>query len=118
MNILSSFTDWLFTDTSKTQTASQQQANIDRLNGILDSQGKPRPADGGNFLDPGAAADSAFLNSVSFGTFGDAGNQPDGGNSTGVGALLKDVLILAAIAGAIYLFVKLGGIEKLKRLAS
>lgn len=103
----------------KAQTQAEADANYARLQGELQAQGKDLGANAGTLQDPGSAAASSLLNSLTLGSFGDAGPQPDGGDTgTGFGALFKDVLVLAAIAGAIYLFVKLGGIGKLKRLAS
>lgn len=117
MSLFSAITDYFTTDTSKTQTFNEAQANTARLNQLLADQGR-----GGQQTldDPGAAANSAFLASLTGGVLGtpDPNDAEAGKNSTGFAAVFKDVLILVAIGGAIYLFVKLGGIEKLKRLAS
>lgn len=117
MSLLSSLTDWLTTDTSRQQTYSEAQANTDRLNALLAAEGK----NGAQTLqDPGAAGDSAGLNSFTFGILGtpDPNAAEANPNGTGVAALLKDVLVLAFIGGAIYLFVKLGGINQIKKLVS
>jgi hypothetical protein len=110
MSLLDSISDYLFTDTSKTQTFDEALANTARLNDLVGTNV--------TLQDPGSASVDAALNSATFGILGDAGNQPDGGNPTGVAALVKDVLILAFIGGAIYLFVKLGGINQIKKIVS
>ena len=126
MSILSDFTDLFTTDTSSQQTFDEAQANtarlkqqgIDTTNARL-AAGTIDPALAANRLqyfngvqleDPGAAADTTFFETLT----GTGSDQ----TSSGFGALFKDVLILAAIAGAIYLFVKLGGIQKIKNLAA
>jgi hypothetical protein len=98
---------------------SEYNANKDRLDSQLASQGRSNVDNGSfDFLSPGNAGASAALNSLTFGLVGDPGNQPDGDNSSGLGALLKDLLVLAAIGGVIYLFLKLGGINQIKKIVS
>ena len=116
MSILSSFSDWLFTDTSKTQTFAEAQANYNSLQKQLDAQGGSSA--GGPLQDPGAAADSAALNSLTFGVLGTADPNADPNASTGVGSLVTDLIVLAAIGAAIWLFIELGGINQIKKLAS
>lgn len=111
--------DYLFTDTSKTQTYDEAQANYSRLQQQFQAQhGSLDPAIAGTLEDPGSAAGGQLLYTLTHGLFGTGDPNEDPNSGTGFGALLKDVLILAAIGAAIYLFVKLGGIEKIKRLAS
>ena len=116
-----SFLDYSFQGAGNGAGLSQSEFNAIRANNdaILATQGRSN-VDGPQFdyVSPGGAAVSSFVNSATGGILGTAGNQPDGSNPTGVAALLKDLVVLAFIGGAIYLFVKLGGINQIKKLAS
>jgi hypothetical protein len=105
--------DWLFTDTSKAQTPAEADANYARLQAQLESQGTPLGANAGTLEDPGTAAASTFFQNLN--PFASDSNAPA---APGLSSLVKDVLVLAAIAGAIYLFVKLGGIKQVHKLVS
>jgi len=120
--------DYLFTDTSKTQTPAEAQANIASLSSQLASQTDQQLAAGtitpaqaqsnynvianDQFTDPGAAAADAFISGLN--PFASA--DPSG-TGAGIGTVLQDVFILAAIGAALWLFFKFGGAGFLKSSA-
>lgn len=119
--------DYFFTDTSKTQTPAEAQANISSLSAQLKTQTDQRlsngditPAQaqatynviaGDQFTDPGAAASDAFFSGLN--PFSSA--NPDG-TGAGVGSVITDVFILGAIGAALWAFFKFGGTGLLKTL--
>jgi hypothetical protein len=125
---MSNIFDWVFTDTSKTQTPAEAQANYSRLQGQLATQDAERAAAGtispsqfatnealansGPLEDPGAAASSSFWKSI---TFQNDPNDPNG-NQPGVGSVIVDVFVIGAIGAALWAFFKFGGTGFLKTL--
>jgi len=121
--------DYLFTDTSKTQTPAQAQANIAALSGQLAAQtdqqlaaGTITPAQaaanyaviaGDQFTDPGAAANAAFFSGLN--PFSSA--DPNNPNGAGIGSIFTDLFVLAAAGAAIWAFFNFGGVGFLKSLA-
>ncbi len=125
---MSNFFDWLYTDTSKTQTPAEAQANTTRLQDQLRAQTDARVAAGtidastavtnyrlanqGPLEDPGSAAADSFFKNLTFQT------DPNDPNPTpGIGSVIRDVFILGAIGGGLYAFFKFGGTGLLKTLA-
>lgn len=126
--VTSSFFDWLFTDTSKTQTPAEAQANYANQQAQLAAQTNTQIAAGtldpnsqhaqqnlalsnaGPLEDPGAAAADTFYSSI--GTGGTAGS------GAGVGSVLTDVLVIGSIGAGIWAFFEFGGVNFLKSLAA
>ncbi len=126
---MSNFFDWLFTDTSKTQTPAEAQANYSRLQDELRAQDAARAAAGtispsqyatnenlansGPLEDPGSAAASSFWKSI---TFQNDPNDPNG-NRPGIGSVIVDVFVIGLIGAGLWAFFKFGGTGFLKTLA-
>jgi len=112
------------------QTFDEAQANTQRLQQQLAQQDAQRVANGtisqqelaqNNALigeqlqSPGLGGAAAFFPAL-FGA-NTSGADPTTNDGNGVGTLVKDIIVLALIGGAIYLFFKLGGINQIKKLA-
>lgn len=124
-----SFFDYWFTDTSKTQTPAEAQANINRLSDQLSQQTGQRLASGDitaaqaqhtlgviqadQFTDPGAAASDAFYSGLN--PFSSA--DPSNPNGAGIGSIFTDLFVLAAAGAGIWAFFKFDGAGVLKSLA-
>jgi hypothetical protein len=104
--------DWIFTDTSKTQTIDEANANYKRLQDDLVAQGKPLGANAGTLQDPGSAAADSFWKAL---TFQSDPNDPN--PSAGIGSVIMDVLVIAVVGAGIWAFFKFGGTGLLKTLA-
>lgn len=129
---VSSFFNWLFTDTSKTQTPAEAQANIANQQAQLQAQTQAQIAAGtldpnsqhaqqnealystNQYIDPGQAASDTFLSSIGSG----GGTSNSGGNTPGIGSVLTDVFVIGAIGAGIWAFFEFGGVNFLKSLAA
>ena len=119
-----SFFDSLF-GSNGGQTPEEAAANIDRLQQEATALQNEKLASGtisqteynqniaaiqgDSFTDPGAAASQSFFDSLNP-FYRDPNASP-----SGLSAFFKDLLTLAAIGLAIWLFVKLGGIKQIKK---
>lgn len=115
MSLLDSIADLLYGKGSINNSADN--ANYDRMKTDAQAMGVDLTNFGGPLQDPGAVANSQLINSLTFGALGtpDPNNKDKG---TGWLTVLEDWIILAGIVLAIFLFLELGGLNQLKKLAS
>lgn len=93
-------------------TAAQRNADTGSADAAYQNVSDQQDSSTGAGL--GLGNDNNFLYALGGGT-GDGYNTNASANGPGFGSVLKDLLILAAIAGGIWLFVELGGIKVVKK---